>query len=336
MRLRILLSALAALALLATPASAHPGHGRYILRYGHRCHKGYRKLHRRVKRHHRAKWLTICVKRHRKHPKATATAPAKVKLHAHLDPSYTRDDLDPFKVTYAYSASATQEFAAATASSEEAAPLPSGVLALYSDGQLECAINVGSGVEGSECPVHYKSLGEHRVTTIYSSGEQSATETEVENIGPLGTETTLNMSYEDNPDPQEVTGVNVQSGWYDVGTLHISAGAQPSGQQAMISCGEPPTETNGHVTAARCYVLPTPSTEEQVYATGDCQAPVTGIRIMQAPPSTIEPAGTWPSPEDIMHGLYHLRAATAGSSGYSSSAATAALEFSPAWGHPSC
>lgn len=142
----------------------------------------------------------VCVKR--KHALAmpvkdtpTPTAPAPViKLHAHLDPSFTRDPSNPFKVTYAYSASATSGAVSAPANSEPT-PLPEGVLALYNDGLLACSINVGATTTGGDCPVTYSKLGEHTVTTIYQSGSTSATETSVENIEPFSTKVVVTYAY---------------------------------------------------------------------------------------------------------------------------------------------
>jgi len=130
-------------------------------------------------------------------PPLAALPPARaLHLKAHLDPSFTRDPSDPFKVTYAYSASATVETAAlATAAITESTPLPEGVLSLYNDGLLACSINVGGSATGGECPVAYSKLGEHTVTTIYSSGATSATETSVENIETLKGNITLNVAY---------------------------------------------------------------------------------------------------------------------------------------------
>jgi hypothetical protein len=155
MHRKILVAALAvfAVAFLASAAFGARQPHRYAPK-GNHCRKGYRKVH---KRHHKI----FCVRKATKGAGKPIAVP-KVRLHAHLDPTFTRDPLDPFKVTYTYSASATQEVVGrASISSEDAAPLPSGVLALYSDGKLECAVNVGSGVEGSECPVSYQALGEH-------------------------------------------------------------------------------------------------------------------------------------------------------------------------------
>lgn len=206
--------ALIALALaLALPASASahkPQHYRLQHHHAHCRHGFHRKA---VRRHRRRVVLCVQTKHHRKpHPRPidtstpaptpTSSAPSRtVVLHAHLDPSFTRDPHNPFRVTYAFSASATAEPSGRTAklAASEPAPLPEGVLALYSDGALECAINVGGEATGGECPVTYAALGEHTVTTIYTSGETAATATEVESIQPIATTTTAALTYEALP-----------------------------------------------------------------------------------------------------------------------------------------
>ena len=160
----------AALMLLALALLAHDAVG-YVPKHGKRCHHGYVTKHRVVKRHGHRRRVRVCVKRH---SGATPSPSRRTVLHAHLDPTFTRDPGDPFRVTYQFSASATSEAVAsaslASASVEESTPLPSGVLSLYSDGSLECAINVGGSSDSGECPVRYAALGQHRVTTIYTSG----------------------------------------------------------------------------------------------------------------------------------------------------------------------
>jgi hypothetical protein len=213
---------LAALMLLALELLAHDALG-YVPKHGKPCRTGYAAKHRVVKRHGHRRRVRVCVKRR---SGATPGPTHRVLLHAHLDPTFTRDPLDPFRVTYQFSASATSEaVASASASSvEEPAALPSGVLALYSDGSLECAINVGGAVSEGKCPITYKALGQHRVTTIYTSGEQSATATELEQIEPLPTMTSLTAAFAPSP-PHEVGEGPPWSGVYSLGTLE----AQTSG-----------------------------------------------------------------------------------------------------------
>lgn len=321
MHYRTLAIALAVFGLFAaSPALAKSPH-RYTL-HGKHCKRGYRKARRPHK--------TFCIKQPKKKGAALAE---KVKLHAHLDPSYTRDPLNPFKVTYAYSASATQEpVAAASISSDSPAPLPSGVLALYSDGQLECAVNVGAGVESSECPVNYQALGAHKVTTIYSSGEQSATATETEVIEPLPTSTQLSVAYEPLGTAITLPGTN----WRWVGDLNIRSSAQPGGAQAVVDCGgsapSGPTDSgcfqlNGSASTQHVYDWPGGCSEA-----GQGQGPV--YINSSAPVSDSVPVDLQISPRAFEAGLYHLRAAVSNqglmtNAGYAPSEATASLQFTP-------
>ena len=111
-------------------------------------------------------------------------APGHVEtvLHAHIDPSFVQSPTDPYKVTYQYSASATEG-----SSGTSVASLPEGVLNLFSDGLLACSINVGGQVMGGECTVIYAKLGEHGVIVTYTSGTSNGTETYVEHIEPFPT-----------------------------------------------------------------------------------------------------------------------------------------------------
>ncbi len=113
-----------------------------------------------------------------------APAPGHVEavLHAHIDPSFVQSPTDPYKVTYQYSASATEG-----SSGTPVANLPEGVLNLFSDGLLACSINVGGQVMGGECTVTYTKLGEHGVIVTYTSGTSNGTETYVEHIEPFPT-----------------------------------------------------------------------------------------------------------------------------------------------------
>lgn len=327
---RILTIALAVLglAVMASPATAARRPHRYSPRHGAKCRKGYKRV-----RHHRR---VYCVEKAKAAPKAAPVAPTtpppappapttqQVKLHAHLDPTYTRNPLDPFQVTYAYSASATSQTFSATETpltAEAPAPLPAGVLSFYSDGKLECAVNVGPGVEGSECPVTYKALGEHRVTTIYSSGEQSATETEVETITPLATTTTLSVSYA----PVTLTEVGIGTGLYHIGDLTINVESSPAGK-STLGCGEGSAE---HLTSSGCYEIE--AIAEHVYGqeTGSCTAPYLGPIWISKETDSSRIDGEAFTASELESGVYHLRASVGEGGGYSSSEATAPIKFKP-------
>lgn len=313
MHLRTLAIILAALlGLAAAPAFAKSPH-RYTL-HGKHCKHGYRKARRPHK--------TFCIKRPTRKGAAFAD---KVKLHAHLDPSYTRNPLDPFEVTYAYSASATQEPLAgrASISTEEPASLPSGVLAFYSDGKLECAVNVGGSATGSECPVEYQALGEHRVTTIYSSGEQSATETEVESIQSLPTSPSLSASYV----PRDTATAVGATGWWWIGTLTATPSVLPNAASIGMDCGEEAIEPFGRVTAGNCYILA--ADESQVYGWFNCDEETAAlVRISAEPPTPTDPTVTWPSGSQIASGALHIQAKSGGA-GYLPATMSAQLQFAP-------
>lgn len=209
---RTVLIAILASALTATPAAAKP-HAHHKPK--HHCKQGYVRHVKIVKHHEHHRTVKArrveCVKikhelvKHHAMPTPSPSAPATLtpttvtKFHAHLDPSYTRDPSNPFKVTYAYSASATTEPAGgiALAATSEPVPLPEGVLQLYSDGKLACSKNVGGSTAGGECPVEYSSLGEHTIITVYTSseGKGAATETQIERIEDINGSITLHVAY---------------------------------------------------------------------------------------------------------------------------------------------
>jgi hypothetical protein len=177
--------------------------------------------------------------------------------------------------------------------------------------------------------VSYQALGEHRVTTIYSSGEQSATETEVENIEPLGTTTTLSVNYEAMA--QEKIGV--ASGLWRIGVLTAQVNASPQATHAALDCGEGVLE---QITSTGCYQAV--SMVEYVYAqaTGNCSAPEMGsIYISKEHPEPGESGGAGKvagaafSATDLEDGIYHLRASITAGDGYSASEATAQIQFKP-------
>ena len=114
-------------------------------------------------------------------PSLPSPAVRSVKLHAHLDPTFTQSEWDPTAITYLYSASATEE---AEGKSAQAPMLPEGVLSLYSDGLLECAMNVGGAVTGGQCAAT-QGVGPHTLIATYASGTLSTAETETVAIPPF-------------------------------------------------------------------------------------------------------------------------------------------------------
>ena len=330
-------------AAVAPTAASAGGPHRYSLKPGKTCRKAYK----RVKHRHKV----FCVKRKAAPPSfqppvghsPTPKALERTKLHSHVDPTYTRDPLNPFKVTYAFSASATQEPAAGAAvaslSAEEPAPLPSGVLALYSDGRLECAINVGGSATGGDCPVLYQALGDHTVTKIYTSGEESATDTEVERIDPLASTTTLSIVYADlpaGPKPQSTSsrcryGVNHECGAFchfvntvgggeeecvfeqewQLGIVSVDAASSPAGA-VSVRC-------NGDILP--CFG----ETAIDMYAEGSGRRTPVGEGVAPSCTWMKEHADTWQADRTIFSAVAKPTAA-----GYAGEEVTKTIPFAPA------
>jgi hypothetical protein len=320
----ILTAAVLACAAFTTGAAgANHGPHRYSPKHGH-CKRGYR----RVKPRHKV----LCIKKAAKR----RAAPSSFKLHAHLDPTFTRDPLKPFKVTYDFSASATQEAARATASPEAPAPLPAGVLSLYSDGILECAVNVGGAEDSGACPVSYQALGLHRVTTVYTSGSLSSTVTETEQIDPIATATALGVSYAPLPySAWEFWKVRVsgtgppgsgEEGWR-IGTLTIALSSQPAGAvQPTLTC------SSG---ATGCLDLgqPTNGTLQLGVYVMNNQGPGEPINnfIHFGMPQEGEGFTRWQSVPNVEAGQYFLRGVSQCffNCGYTATEATSLVQFSP-------
>lgn len=191
------------------------------------CKKHFKRVV--LRQHHRK--VIVCVKKKGK-PIPPPAQTARVKLYAHIGPTHRRDPLNPFRVTYDYSATATKEPVDSASLGIQSVEPPSGVLALYNDGKLECAINVGDEIAGSSCPVTYKALGEHTVTTIYTSGTESATTTEVEQIDPLASHTSLGWSFS----PTIYEGTQIPHGTWIAGTLTVTASVSPVGNPSVSFC----------------------------------------------------------------------------------------------------
>jgi hypothetical protein len=294
---------------VTVPGSPH-GHAKP------KCKRGYH----RVKRHHKS----VCVKRRKK-----AAAKPAFALHAHLDTGPRRDPLNPFKVTYGYSASATRLAGggAARASAEE--PLPEGVLALYSDGKLECAVNVGGANADGECPVNYTTLGAHKVTTIYTSGQVSATETTVQQIDPLPTTSSLTAEYEALPEYEAVDGYP----WLRIGTLHVRATVTPATGTTKLGFDCLPATLPG------CIPLPAGSlgAGPKLDASGLLNLPVylrenaesTWEVKVDSDISTGTIGPSWLPASDFSRGVHYFRVASTAAEGYLPSEATAAIQFVP-------
>lgn len=177
-----------ALGVLAATAQATQVNSpsRYTLRHPkrERCRDGFaRKVvlsSRHVHRRRVTSRRVVCVRR----ISARREAPA-AHLRTRIDPTFKRSPTNPLAVTYSFSASALE--------GEHAAPLPSGVLDLYSDGLLRCSINVGGTISGGTCAVTYETFGVHTVIVKLTAEAASATETSNEDIEPYATTTALTL-----------------------------------------------------------------------------------------------------------------------------------------------
>lgn len=293
----------------------------------HRVHGKLRVVYHRVHGHR----VPVMVVTHVKHfdctgttpPGATAAAapaapaPAPVhKLRAKLDPSFTQDPSNPLAVTYSYDAGAFDE--------QGAQPLPEGVLTLYSDGTLECSINVGNSVQGGTCPVTYEATGAHTVVVTYESGATTVTETSVEQIEPFTTTTTVEATY--NPLPAPSIEGNDGNGhtWALAGTLTVTAHTTVNGHQAP---GTPTVNADGVQLEGSLSVTAIATrgnyngqlNQFAYYPQSVVIAPARG-GTLSLPIATVE-AGTTT-----------LTAVYAGAAGYSASSATAPIKLSvPAW-----
>jgi hypothetical protein len=218
----------------------------YILKHPKRehCRAHYVKRVEKIKtrRHH---WVVkvrrvVCVY-HAPKRLALADPVRVVKFHAHLDPSFTRDPANPFKVTFAYSASATSEPSGTVAISAAAEPvaLPEGVLQFYNDGVLACSKNVGGATAGGECPITYSKLGEHTVTTIYTSaeGKGAATSTETEKVEPFSTTVRGAVTYTKLATAVQVHPQGCEANCYEVGTLAVTGSVE--GPYGLLTEGNP-------------------------------------------------------------------------------------------------
>lgn len=323
----ILVVALVALAALvaASPAAAggHRSHGRHRRRapqrysppHGAKCRKHYRRVVRHWRRHGRRHRKVFCVRRH---------APRAVELHAHLDPAFTRHPLDPFEVTYAYSASATKE--AAAASAEEPASPPPGVLSLFSDGKLRCAVFVGAGVKGSKCTVDYAKLGRHRVRVVYTSGERSATESRLESIPQLANDLRHVASEFEAALASTVRPATVAANRATlIGVLTTDVlGQDLPAIAATLSCGGDVAPES--LSSSGCYQAT--STTEYVYARSKhpCSVGVEGVFISsETEPSLVD--GFEFSPAEIESGADHLRVHAPAGDGYAAWEATVPIQF---------
>lgn len=195
-------------------ATSRPAHPSYALKKAAHCKPAYRK----VTAHHKVKGKSVRFIQCQYVPPALKVVPGgstgssvgSTSTHtgsarANVDPTYVQDPVNPLKVTFTYFAGVAGE------------PLPNGVLSLYwgpttQSKTLACSENVG-GTNGTEsdpllCTITFPAYGTEYVTTVYTSGTSSATQTDQENIqnpNPVVTTTTTTLA------PHTTTVVQVTS-----------------------------------------------------------------------------------------------------------------------------
>lgn len=247
-----------------------------------------------------------------------------VRFAAHLGQPQRHLD-DPFAVTYPFAASADSAEASAVQEQGDVAleptALPSGVLAFYNDGILECALNVGGVVVGDECQVAYEKLGQHRVTSIYTSGSESAVATELQDIQPLATSVELAVEYQEFPE-SELYG----EFWWQIGSLVIDASTSPGANGEVQLCL--PGGGGG------CLAVPWA-------ADAPTEIPILGVQCGAAGERNDEPLcevrieNAW-YPLDFPEAGIAITASRLGGNGYLGSESSLLAQFTPQLHFPAC
>lgn len=267
---------------------------------------------------------------------------ATIQLSARLSSVPRRNLSDPFEATYDYSAGATAQRAAI----EEQTEPPAGVLALYVDGVLECAENISQAKPESECPVEHDSLGKYRVTTIYTSGNESATDTMQFVLEPLPTNVDISVSYEPLAVARYLAvgcGAEVcklEEGHFgnadiELGTLHVSVTPiSPWGTPPAMTCTQPEMTP-----LPDCLVWPdSGSASFPVVVLADLEVPEEQVLVegelinaeMLAPEDVVIEGATSQLPASVVQsGQRYLRAYTGFRAGYLASEDREPLKFAP-------
>jgi hypothetical protein len=174
-------------------------------------------------------------------PPVVSTGPTEV--HATIGAGFTQNPLVPDEVTWHYAASATRTVTTDGVAQSEEVTLPSGELAFFVDGKLECEIHALGAITGSTCTTVVKQLGAHEVEAIFTTGELSGTATRVDYLEKVPTQTDLQVSIE--PTPPEYIEVgeapdNIQPEYgYEVGRVLITGSVTPGGFPALTCEGQP-------------------------------------------------------------------------------------------------
>lgn len=328
-KVRIALAGAVALATFALPSSIAWGatnHATYALGHAKHCKVGFVKQTLRHKVHGKSLKYIACVYAPvKKSGRALASSSTTTgTARASIDPTYTQDPDNPLKVTFIYFAGVAD------------GPLPNGVLALHwgptrQSKTLACSDNVGvkhgTSADPLLCTITFAAYGTEYVTTTYTSGTDSATQTDREDIqnpnktpipvivtGPASTSTLITSSYF----PASPS----------VGTLQI--GASVYGGE-----GQGPSLSSGDVT----FTFYDGSTPVGTY-TGLASAPASCTFYMQTlgyrvAITTTSPnyctgpdGGTIVLTDDVASGQLSVRATYGGNSAWAASSSTVTVRTS--------
>jgi hypothetical protein len=235
-----------------------------------------------------------------------AVVKPKVSYSTSVDPTFTQSPTNPLEVTYAVSADAVETINGTTENLATTGQLPAGILNFFSQGTLECALNVGGSDDGGACTVTYPTTGTFTVETEYVPNTATAVEeTEQETIGPYATTTILTAT----PDscgsllpPTVSTPVNpnldLQENCYEL-SLASTAPSTPSLTVSPVGTGgvNPSSVTAG--TSCEMVVYWYQSDQQQAGLAGasspDCPAVEWTDNSYTLPPgtSTYIPVNSW-------------------------------------------
>jgi hypothetical protein len=169
-------------------------------------------------------------------------AEGETELHATIGTGFSQNPLVPDEVTWRFSASATRTVDSEGEPRTEEVALPSGELAFFVDGKLECEIHAIGAIDGSTCTTIVKKLGAHEVEAIFTTGEQSDTTTRIDYLNKVPTKTSLEVSIEPTA-PEYIEVGTALDGYpemgFEVGRVRISGAVDPGGYPTLSCEGQP-------------------------------------------------------------------------------------------------
>lgn len=190
----------------------------------------------------------------------------KISYKATVDPTFVQDPTNPLQVTYTYDADAVEVANGNTENLGQIGQLPAGILNFYSQGTLECSMNVGGAVYSGTCTVTYPNTGTYTVETQYiPNGVTAVLETDQETIEPFST--TVDLATAAGP---------VQGTYFDVGVAWdvqstggvVATTAIPTYTIIDSTTGQTVGTWTGSSTASSCYIVSAASSGSTLYFNG--------------------------------------------------------------------